>query len=70
MMPKMNGFEVLDTFKKQGIVMPVLILSNLGQDVDKNRARELGANDFFLKSDTPVAEIIVRVKELLCSPGS
>ncbi|OGJ67929.1 hypothetical protein A3J34_03205 [Candidatus Peribacteria bacterium RIFCSPLOWO2_02_FULL_51_10] len=61
-MPVMDGFAVLEEMKKGKIKVPVIVLSNLGQDEDRAKAKSLGAIDYFVKSNTPIAEILVRVK--------
>lgn len=58
-MPNLDGFAFLEQMKKKS---PVIILSNLGQDEDKQRAKELGAVEYFVKSNTPITEIIKKVK--------
>jgi len=65
MMPKMDGFSVMEAMKKNKNKTPVIILSNLSQEDDSKRAQELGAVDFFVKSNTPLAEIIEKVKKFL-----
>jgi len=64
-MPKMDGFSVLEALKQKNIKTPVIILSNLSQEDDEKRAKELGAKDFFIKSNTPIAEIVERVNKFL-----
>jgi len=64
-MPKMDGFVVLETLKKKGIKTPVIILSNLSQEDDEKRAKELGAKGFFIKSNTPIATIVEKVAQFL-----
>lgn len=58
-MPNMDGFTFMENLKKKA---PIIILSNLGQDEDKERATSLGAVDYFVKSNTPITEIIAKVK--------
>ena len=60
-MPNLDGFAFLEQMKKS---CPVIILSNLGQDEDKQRAKELGAVEYFVKSNTPITEIIKKVKSV------
>ena len=60
-MPKLDGFKVLEALKEKKIKTPVIVLTNLGQPEDEKRARELGAVGFFIKSNTPIAEIVERV---------
>jgi len=64
-MPKVDGFKVLGMLKEQNIKTPVIILTNLSQEEDEKRARDLGAVEFFIKSNTPIAQIVERVKEKL-----
>ena len=64
-MPKMDGFTLLAMLKVKKIKTPVLVLSNLSQDEDEKRAKEFGAKEFFIKSNTPIATIVLRVIELL-----
>jgi DNA-binding response OmpR family regulator len=57
-MPSMNGFDFLSSLKKKGKSMPVIVLSNLSQEEDKKKAKDLGAVDFLVKSNIPIAEIV------------
>ena len=61
-MPKKDGFTVLAELKQlQG--PPVIVSSNLSQEEDVRRAKELGAIGYFVKSDTTLAEVVDRVKK-------
>ena len=64
-MPQTNGFIVLETLKQKKISTPVIVLSNLSQDDDEERVRALGAKEFFIKSNTPIAAIVAKVEEFL-----
>ncbi len=65
-MPIMNGFSVLEYLKKESkIKMPIIMTTNLGQDEDCKKALELGATDYIVKSNTPIAQIVDRIKEIL-----
>lgn len=64
-MPIMDGFAVLAELKNQKSKIPVIVLSNLGQDEDRSKTKELGAVDYFVKSNTPIADIVARVKTAL-----
>jgi len=61
-MPLMDGFAVLEEMKCLKLKIPVIVLSNLGQNEDQVKAKSLGAIDYFVKSNTPISEIIERVK--------
>lgn len=65
MMPKMDGFAVLTVIKENNVRTPIMILSNLSQESDMRRTKELGASDFFIKSNTPITTIVERVTKLL-----
>lgn len=64
-MPVKDGFEVLDELKKKKNKIPVIVLSNLGQEEDEDRVRELGAKEYFVKSNTSLAEIVTAIGNLL-----
>ncbi|MFC1625268.1 response regulator [Patescibacteria group bacterium] len=66
-LPGMDGFELLDKIKKNpkysGI--PVIVLSNLGQKEDKERATSMGAVDYLVKADYTPADIVERIRKVL-----
>ncbi len=64
-MPTMDGFGVLEEMKNKKLSVPVIVLSNLGQDEDRVKTKALGAIDYFVKSNTPIAEILERVTSAL-----
>jgi DNA-binding response OmpR family regulator len=64
-MPKVDGFEVLQIIKEKKLKIPVIILTNLSQPEDEKRARDLGAVNFLVKSDTPLLKIVEQIKELV-----
>jgi len=67
LMPKMDGFEVLEKLKAdpatQGI--KVLVLSNLGQKEDVERCLKLGAAGYIIKAHSLPEETVKRIKEIL-----
>ncbi|MDO8493394.1 MAG: response regulator [bacterium] len=65
MMPKKDGFTVLEELKKKGNKMPIVVTSNLGQAEDAKRVKELGAKDYIIKSSTPIPDIINYIKKIL-----
>lgn len=65
LMPKVDGFQVLQILKENKIKIPVMVLTNLSQAEDEKRVRELGAVEFFIKSNTPIAEVVQKIKEKL-----
>ena len=64
LLPKKSGFEVLEELKQSTETrsIPVIILSMLGQDEDIKRGLKLGANDYIVKSQHAVGEVIEKVK--------
>lgn len=67
MIPKKDGFGVLEEIKKNPelVGIPVIILSNLGQKTDQDRALALGANEYLVKVDYPIQDIINKIKGYL-----
>jgi DNA-binding response OmpR family regulator len=70
LMPVMDGFQVLEEIQKDQILnsIPVIVLSNLGQDEEIKRAIKLGAADYFVKSQHPISEVVEKVKIFLEKP--
>ncbi|MBL1434250.1 response regulator [Candidatus Wolfebacteria bacterium] len=64
-MPNISGFGVLTKMKELGNNTPVIVLSNLSQEGDEIKAKNLGAEDFFVKSNTPISEIVKHVQKTL-----
>ncbi len=66
-MPEKNGFEALEEFKKMPETkdIPVIVLSNLGQDTDIKQSKELGAVDYLIKSNYSMPEVIKKIKSYL-----
>ena len=72
LLPKKNGFDVLKEIRQspEWQLIPVVMLSNLGEDSEIKKALELGANDYFVKSQHPIQEVMDKVKEYLEGRGS
>lgn len=67
MVPKKDGFMVLEEIKKNPelATIPVLVLSNLGQQTDKDRAISLGANEYMVKVNYSMQEVVDKAKSYL-----
>ncbi|MFO8100664.1 MAG: response regulator transcription factor [Dehalococcoidia bacterium] len=63
MMPGMDGFETLKKIREVSNV-PVMMLTVLGEETDKIRGLEIGADDYVTKPFSP-KELVTRVKALL-----
>jgi len=60
---KMNGFDVLETLKRdaQMKTIPILVLTNL--DSEEKTAREIGVADYLVKANNPIGKVIEKVKK-------
>lgn len=65
-LPGIDGFEILSRIKKDNALaaVPVIILSNLGQKEDIERAMSLGAIDFMVKANFTLDEIVNKVRKI------
>ncbi len=68
MLPKRNGFEILDGLRKRGIATPVILLSARTEDIDKVTGLELGAEDYVCKPFS-LAELLARIRAALRRSG-
>jgi len=64
-MPEVDGFTILKDLQSKSVKTPVIVLSNLGQDEDRAKAKGFGVTDYFVKANTPIADIVRRVKEII-----
>jgi len=64
MMPKISGFDVLDILRNtpETAQIRVIMLTALSQPKDKERAESLGVNDYLVKSQVVIGDVIERVK--------
>ncbi len=64
-MPKVNGFGVLEFIHQKQISIKVVIFSSLSQKEDVDRSLELGAVEFVNKSDISISEALDLAKKYL-----
>lgn len=66
-MPGMSGFDVLEQLKSTSGLskIPVIVLTNLGQEEDKKRCLELGVKEYFVKTETSLEQIIKKIHEVI-----
>jgi DNA-binding response OmpR family regulator len=66
-LPGMGGFEILEEVnhlqKKRMSDMPVIMLSNLGQKEEIEKAKKLGAQDYLVKAHFTPESIVKRIRE-------
>jgi len=67
MLPKKSGFEILKEIKSNPKTkdIPVIILSNLAQEKEKEEGMALGAIDYIVKSNVSIQQIMEKVKVVL-----
>ncbi|MBI2640478.1 MAG: response regulator [Candidatus Sungbacteria bacterium] len=66
-MPGVDGFQILQEIRKNPASknIPVIVLSNLGEQEHVDRARSLGADDYLIKAHFILDEIVERVSALI-----
>lgn len=64
MMPKISGFDVLDILRNtpETAGIRVIMLTALSQSKDKERAEALGADDYLVKSQVVIGDVVERIK--------
>jgi len=67
MMPKVSGFDVLDILRNtpETANLKIIILTALSQESDKQRAVQLGVDDYLVKSQVVITDVIERIKHHL-----
>ena len=67
MMPKISGFDVLDILRSTPDTkdVRVIMLTALSQPKDKERAERLGVDDYLVKSQVVIGDVVERVKHHL-----
>lgn len=66
-MPNMSGFEFLENLRQdpQYSTIPVIVISNLGQETDVQKAKTFGVIDYYVKVRTSIEDLIYRIKEII-----
>lgn len=68
MLPGMDGYGVLETVRKRTDALkdiPIVMVSNLGQQSDIDKAKSLGATDYLVKAEVPIEDIVTKIESLL-----
>ena len=68
-MPIKDGFQVLESVKNNDKYqdLKVIVLSNLGQEEDIKKAKSYGVNDYLVKADISIQDLIKKVHDALNS---
>ena len=66
-LPKMDGFEVLEALKKDEKTkeIPIIILTNLGSIEDVQKALALGATNYMVKANYNLSDIVDKIKGII-----
>lgn len=64
MMPKVSGFDVLDILRNtpETANLKIIMLTALSQDSDKERAESLGVDEYMVKSQVVIADVMERIR--------
>ena len=67
MMPKISGFDVLDILRNtpETANVRIIMLTALSQPKDKERAEGLGVDEYLVKSQVVIGDVVARVKHHL-----
>lgn len=71
MMPKISGFDVLDILRNtpETTNVRIIMLTALSQAKDKERAESLGADDYLVKSQVVISDVVERIRHHLGMPA-
>ena len=66
LLPGKDGFEVLKKIRSAETVktVPVVIFSNLGQKEDIEKAKALGVDDFLIKANFTLDDVVAKINKL------
>jgi len=67
MMPKVSGFEVLKILRDTPTTskVKIIMITALGQEADQHKATSLGADDYLVKSQVVIADVVAKIKQHL-----
>ena len=64
-LPKMDGFEVLKKLKEKDSQIPIIILTNLSDIDDIQKALDLGATTYLVKADFHLDDVLKKIKKTI-----
>jgi DNA-binding response OmpR family regulator len=69
MMPKVSGFDVLDILRNtpETTNLKIIMLTALSQQSDEDKAKSLGVDDYLVKSQVVIADVIERIRHHLAN---
>jgi len=69
-LPVVDGFGVLQRFRRADRPFPIIVVTNFGDAENRKRATELGADDFFIKSEMTIKTLAEKVNALIQDGGN
>lgn len=72
MLPEVDGFTILKKVRDSGKTkhIPVIIFSNLSEEVEIERAKALGINEFLVKSNFGLDDVAHKIKNIIGEPNN
>ncbi|HCI04189.1 MAG: response regulator [Candidatus Peribacteraceae bacterium] len=64
-MPVIDGFGILEKFPKDQREFPIIVLTNFGNEENRDRAMKLGADEYFIKNEMTIKKLLQMVDCLL-----
>jgi DNA-binding response OmpR family regulator len=64
-MPKMNGYEVMESLQRKENKIPIIVISNSGQDIELEKIKKLGAIDYIIKTQINPEEVVAKARNVL-----
>lgn len=63
LMPHVDGFAVLKHIQEKGYKFPVIVLSNVVWNLDKEGCKKIGVSDYFIKSKIDIPTLVKKIEE-------
>ncbi len=67
-MPEMNGAEALEHIRQYNQTVPVIVLTNLGEEEAPDNLRNLGIHSYIVKANLTPRQVVAQVKEAIGQP--
>lgn len=64
MLPDISGFDIMKNMKEAKQRMPVIVFSNLSDDKDIKKAMDLGADEYLIKANFTLEELVEKVQKV------
>lgn len=66
-MPGMNGFSIMEEIRNKKKQLPIIVLSNLSQEEDKDRISKYKIDKFYEKTKVTITEVVNNITQFLHS---